>query len=130
MDVVLRIVVGLLLLAHGLVHLLYFVTNADDPKFPFTITSSWLVPEPARRPVATVLVAVTIVAFALLGLTVWGVPGLTAIWPSVAVVGAVASLATLIAFWDVQLLLGVAIDAAVVVVAVVRPGWTSWVSGG
>ncbi|WP_197711282.1 hypothetical protein [Cellulomonas sp. WB94] len=75
MDVVLRIVVGLLLLAHGLVHLLYFVTSADDPKFPFTITSSWLVPEPARRPVATVLVAVTIVAFALLGLAVWGCRG-------------------------------------------------------
>ena len=42
----------------------------------------------------------------------------------------VASLAMLIAFWDVQLLLGVAIDVAVVVVAVARPGWTSWVSGG
>jgi len=127
MDVVLRIVVGLLLLAHGLVHLLYFVTNADDVKFPFTITSSWLVPEPARRPVAIVLVAVTIAAFALLGLAVWGVPGLAAIWPLLAVVGSVASLAVLIAFWDTQLLLGVAIDAAVVVVAVVRPAWTSWI---
>ncbi|HEX5333214.1 MAG TPA: hypothetical protein VFW79_11280 [Cellulomonas sp.] len=129
MDVVLRIVVGLLLLAHGLVHLLYFVTSPDDPKFPFTITSSWLVPEPARRPVATVLVAVTIVAFALLGLTVWGVPGLLAIWPLLAVVGSVASLAVLIAFWDAQLLLGVAIDVAAIVIAVARPGWTSWISG-
>jgi hypothetical protein len=127
MDVVLRIVVGLLLLAHGLVHLLYVVTNADDAKFPFTITSSWLVPEPARRPVAIVLVAVTIAAFALLGLAVWGVPGLAAIWPLLAVVGSVASLGVLIAFWDTQLLLGVAIDVAVVVVAVVRPAWTSWI---
>jgi hypothetical protein len=127
MDVVLRIVVGLLLLAHGLVHLLYFVTNADDARFPFTITSSWLVPEHARRPVAIVLVAVTIAAFALLGLAVWGVPGLAAIWPLLAVVGSVASLAVLIAFWDTPLLLGVAIDAAVVVVAVVRPAWTSWI---
>jgi hypothetical protein len=130
MDVVLRIVVGLLLLAHGLVHLLYFVTNADDPRFPFTITSSWLVPEPARRPVAIVLVSVTIAAFALLGLAVWGVPGPATIWPLLAVVGSVASLAVLIAFWDAQLLLGVAIDVAMVVVAVVRPGWTSWISVG
>ena len=127
MDVVLRIVVGLLLLAHGLVHLLYFVTNADDPRFPFTITSSWLVPESARRPVAIVLVSVTIATFALLGLAVWGVPGLATIWPLLAVVGSVASLAVLIAFWDTQLLLGVAIDVAVVVVAVVRPAWTSWI---
>jgi hypothetical protein len=76
MDVVLRTVVGLLLIAHGLAHLLCFVTNADDPRFPFTITSSWLVPEPARRPVAVVLVSATVAAFALLGLAVWGVPGL------------------------------------------------------
>ena len=101
MDVVLRIVVGLLLLAHGLVHLLYFVTNADDPRFPFTITSSWLVPESARRPVAIVLVSVTIATFALLGLAVWGVPGLATVQPLLAVV-----------------------------VAVVRPGWTSWISAG
>jgi hypothetical protein len=130
MDVLLRIAVGLLLLAHGLVHLLYLVTNTDDPRFPFTITSSWLVPEPARRPVAIVLVSVTIAAFALLGLAVWGVPGLAAIWPLLAVVGSVASLAVLIAFWDTQLLLDVAIDVAMIVVAVVRPGWTSWMSAG
>jgi hypothetical protein len=130
MDVLLRIAVGLLLLAHGLVHLLYLVTNTDDPRFPFTITSSWLVPESARRPVAIVFVSVTIAAFALLGLAVWGVPGLAAIWPLLAVVGSVASLAVLIAFWDTQLLLDVAIDVATIVVAVVRPGWTSWMSAG
>jgi len=103
------------------------VTSADDPKFPFTISSSWLLPEPARRPVAAVLVAVTIVAFALLGLAVWGVPGLAATWPLLSVVGSVASLAVLVAFWDMQLLLGVSIDVAVLAAAVVRPGWTSWV---
>jgi hypothetical protein len=129
MDVVLRIVVGLLLIAHGLVHLLYFVTNADDARFPFTIASSWLVPEPARRPVAVVLVSVTVAAFALLGLAVWGVPGLAAIWPLLAVGGSAASLALLIAFWDTQLLFGIAIDVALIVLAVMRPGWTAWVSG-
>jgi hypothetical protein len=129
-DVVLRIVVGLLLVAHGLVHLLYFVADAGDPRYPFTITRSWLVPEPARRPAAVVLVALTIAAFALLGIAVWGVAGLAAIWPLLAVVGSVASLALLIAFWDAQLLLGVAIDVAMVVVALVRPGWTSWIGHG
>ncbi|WP_277949576.1 hypothetical protein [Cellulomonas sp. WB94] len=41
-----------------------------------------------------------------------------------------ASLAVLIAFWDTQLLLGVAIDVAAVVAAVARPGWTSWINAG
>jgi hypothetical protein len=129
MDVVLRTVVGLLLIAHGLAHLLCFVTNADDPRFPFTITSSWLVPEPARRPVAVVLVSATVAAFALLGLAVWGVAGLAAIWPQLAVAGSAASLALLIAFWDTRLLFGIAIDVALIVLAVMRPGWTVWVSG-
>jgi hypothetical protein len=88
------------------------------------------VPEPARRPAAIVLVSVTIAAFALLGLAVWGVPGLAAIWPLLAVVGSVASLAVLIAFWDTQLLLGVAIDVAAVVVAIMRPEWASWIGAG
>ena len=47
-----RIVVGFLLLAHGLVHLLYVVPAGSDPKYPFTLARSWLLPEPTRRPVA------------------------------------------------------------------------------
>ncbi len=128
MATVLRIVAGVLLIAHGLVHLLYFVTN-EDPKWPFTIERSWLVPEAARRPVAIVLVAVTIVAFALLGLAVWGVPGVSAIWPVLAIVGASASLVTLVVFWNAQLVTGVAIDVALIVLALWRPGWTDRIGG-
>ena len=46
--VVIRIVVGVPLLAHGLVHLLYLARNVPE----FSVVSSWLVPDPARRPVA------------------------------------------------------------------------------
>ena len=124
MVVLLKVVIGVLLAAHGLVHLLYFVTNADDPKWPFTLDRSWLLPETARRPVAVVLVAVTILGFVLLGLAVAGVPGLGAIWPVLAVVAAVASLLTLLVFWNAQLVAGIAIDVAVLVLAFWRPEWT------
>ena len=119
-----RIVAGLLLIAHGLVHLLYVIPEADDEKYPFTIRESWLVPESVRRPAAIVLIATTILFFALLGLAVWGVPGLSGAWPALTIIAASSSLALLIAFWDVRLTIGVAIDVALIVVALTRPGWT------
>ena len=70
------------------------------------------------------LIALVVAGFALLGLAVWGVPGLTPIWPVLAIGAAVASLAALVLFWDLQLLWGVAIDLAVIVVALWRPAWT------
>ena len=123
MEVLVRIVLGVLLVAHGLVHLLWFVAN-DDPSWPFRLDRSWLLPDTSRKPVAVVLVALVVVAFALLGLAVWGVPGLASIWPALAVVGALASLAALVLFFDRQLLWGAAIDVALIGVALWRPGWT------
>lgn len=123
MTVLVRALVGVLLLAHGLVHLLYLVPEAEDPQYPFSLRSSWLVPESARRPVASVLLTLTVLAFALLALAVWGVPGLSTLWPVLAVVAAAVSSALLITFWDTRLLIGVAIDVVIVVLAVVRPEW-------
>ena len=122
METLVRIVLGVLLVAHGLVHLLWFAPN-QDPAWPFRLDRSWLLPEEARRPVAVILVALVVVGFALLGLAVWGAPGLVSIWPGLAIGAAVASLTALVLFWDRQLLLGVAIDVALVVVALWRPGW-------
>ena len=74
--IMLRGLVGLLLVAHGLVHLLYLA--ADVPEF--SLDTSWLVPRAWRRPVALTLMGATVVGFALLGLAVWGVPGLRDVW--------------------------------------------------
>lgn len=123
MEVLVRTVLGVLLVAHGLVHLLWFAPS-DDPAWPFRLDRSWLVSEPTRKPVAVVLVALVVAGFALLGLAVWGVPGLTSIWPVLAVVPALASLAALMLFFDRQLLLGVAIDVAIIGVALWHPAWT------
>ncbi|WP_107772098.1 hypothetical protein [Nocardioides sediminis] len=123
MEIMVRIVLGLVLVAHGLVHLLWFAPN-DDPAWPFRVDRSWVVPEAIRRPVAVVLIAAVVAGFALLGLAVWGVPGLASTWPALAVGAALVSLATLVLFFDRQLLVGVAIDVLLIVIALWRPGWT------
>jgi hypothetical protein len=125
MSTLIRVVAGVLLVAHGLVHLLYLVPAPADKSFPFTLDESWLVPENARRPVAVALIAATIVSFALLGLAVWGVPVLAGAWPGIAVAAAATSLALLIAFWDAQLTFGVVLDLAIIAIALTRPDWTS-----
>jgi len=123
MAVLIRIAVGLLLIAHGLVRLLYLVPKKDDPSFPFTLKESWLVPEAVRRPGGLVLLAATVAAFVLLGLAVWGVPGLSGAWPVIAIVAAALSLTLLVAFWNSHLFAGIGIDVALIALAVTRPEW-------
>lgn len=125
MDTLLRIVVGFLLIAHGLVHLLYLVDDVQE----FSLENSWLFPESASRPVALVLMWSTIAAFTLLGLAVWGVPGLTSIWPALAIIGSALSLLLLVTFWSWSLVFGVLINLAVIAIAVIRPEWTDRLGG-
>jgi hypothetical protein len=121
-----RVVVGLLLLAHGLVHLLYLAPDVPE----FSLDSTWL-PGGARRTAAYVLMAATVVAFALVALAVWQVPGLNAAWPVLVVVAAALSLLLLVLYWSRQLVLGIVIDVLLIVAAVVRPGWVQrFVTGG
>lgn len=116
-EVAVRAVVGILLIAHGLVHLLYISPDATDPKYPFTLRRSWVVPEGSRRPVAAALMAGTVAGFVLLALAIWGVPGLSDAWRVIAVIASGLSLVLLIAFWDLRLSFGILIDVAVVAYA-------------
>lgn len=125
MDTLLRIVVGILLIAHGLVHLLYLTDDVPE----FSLESSWLFPESVSRSLALILMWATIAAFALLGLAVWGVPGLTSIWPALAIIGAALSLLLLVAFWSWSLVFGVLINVAIIAIAVIRPEWTDRLGG-
>ena len=125
MIVVIRVVTGVLLLAHGLVHLLYLAQDVPE----FSIQDSWLVPESARRPVALALIAATIAAFAVLALAVWGMPGLSAAWPILAIIASTFSLVLLVAFWDTRVMLGVIIDIALITLAVTQPSWTQHIAG-
>ena len=117
--VLVGIAAGVLLVAHGLVHLLYLVDDAPE----FSLDRSWLVPDTARHSLARGLIAATTVAFATLALAVWGVPGLSAVWPALTVVACLLSMVLLILFWNPWLVFGVAIDIALLAVAVTRPDW-------
>jgi hypothetical protein len=113
--VAVRIVAGILLLAHGLVHLLYLAPDVSE----FSTQRSWLVPEAARQPVALALISATVAASAALALAVWGVPGLAAAWPVLAVLAGALSLVLLVAYWDTWLTAGLAIDCALITLGVV-----------
>jgi hypothetical protein len=124
--IVVRVVAGVLLLAHGLVHLLYLAPDVPE----FSIGRSWLLPGPARRPVALMLMAATVAGFALVALAVWGVPGLlSAAWPALTIVACLLSMALLAVFWDTVLVIGIVIDVALVVIAVTRPAWADRLVG-
>lgn len=121
----LRIVGGGLLIAHGFVHLLYVADDVGE----FTLEDSWLIPEAWQRSIGITLMWATVVAFGLLGLAVWGVPGLVSIWPMVAVVASLLSLVLMVAFWSWSLVFGVLIDVVVMGVAVFQPDWTERLHG-
>jgi sterol desaturase/sphingolipid hydroxylase (fatty acid hydroxylase superfamily) len=91
-----RVVLGVLLLAHGLVHLLFLAPDVPV----FSLKHSWLVPASIRTQVAYALLVATIGAFALLALAVWGVPGLSAAWPVLALVAAALSTVLLVLFLE------------------------------
>ena len=125
MLILVLIVVGVLLLAHALVHLLYLARDVPE----FTLDHSWLVPDAARRPVGLVLMVATVVTFTLVALAVWGVPGLSAVWPVLTVAAGVLSAVLLVLFWSTNLVVGLVIDAALVVIAVLRPDWADRIVG-
>lgn len=125
MATLLRIVIGVLVIAHGLVHLLYLTDDVPE----FSLEDSWLIPEASNRSIGVVLMWATAAVFVLLGLAVWGVPGLASIWPGVAIVGSLLSLALLIAFWSWSLIFGVLIDVGLIAVALIRPEWTDRIGG-
>lgn len=119
MLVVARVLAGVLILAHGLVHLLYLAPDVSE----FSFDRSWLVGEDARRLLGLGLMAVTVVAFGVLALAVWGVPWLSAHWPALTLLAGLASAMLLIAFWHSHLAFGLALDLALIVIAATRPHW-------
>ncbi len=124
MAVVLRIVAGGLLIAHGLVHLLYLADDVDVFTF-----DSWVVPDARSRTFGLVLMWATVAAFALVGLAVWRFPGLSTAWPTLTDVASLASLALLGLYFDLQLLFGMALDVALISIVVSRPEWTDRIAG-
>lgn len=125
-----NVLLAAFLAAHGLIHVSYLAPapprTAGGPEWPFEVTHSWLVTSlgldvAAVRPLATVLVVVTIAA--LLGAAAVTLGWLlSSLWLPLLVVGTVASLVTLCLFFHPWLVVGIAIDL-VLLWATLVAGW-------
>jgi len=129
----LKIGLGIFLIAHGLVHSILAVApnpgdaDAKPGAFFTAVERSWLLPQlgldaTAIRWIGIILVAAATTGFVLAGLGVLGVPGLSAIWRTAAVVSSCVSLLLLILFWHPWLIIGVLIDIAVLITLL----WAKW----
>jgi hypothetical protein len=129
----LKIIIGLFFIAHGLVHAgLAAATNPNDPEskpgaFFTSPQRSWLLPKVGLGPatiqwIGIILVALATLGFVLSGLGVFGVPGLSEIWRTVAVVSAVVSLLLLVLFWHPWQIVGVLLDMGILVALL----WVKW----
>ena len=87
------VVAGLLLLAHGLVHMLYLAPDMRE----FSTGRSRPASGPMPPSGALALMAATVAAFLVAALAVWGVPRLSGAWPALTVVACVLSVALLVA---------------------------------
>ena len=128
-------VLAAVIVGHGLVHALYLVPPPDapagshGPRWPFDLGRSWLVAlAGARRGrrLAVLLVVVIVAASILAAVATVGVLPV-GWWSALVVLTAVASLVLLVLAFEPQLILGIAIDAVLIVVAV-SGAWTPPVS--
>lgn len=115
-----RIVFGLFLLAHGLIHASYLSPapppNPGAPEWPFSMARSWLVTGvgvdvAVVRTMGTLLVIIVVIGFALSGLAWLGVVVPAEWWPGLVIGSAFASVVLLVAFFHPWIVLGFVIDA-------------------
>ncbi len=131
----LKILFAIFLIAHGLVHAGLAaapIPNDPDAKpgaFFTAMDRSWLLSRfglsaSTVQWIGIILVALATLGFVLAGLGGLDVPGLDAIWQTVAVVSASISLLLLILFWHTWLAAGVLIDIGILVLLL----WVKWPS--
>jgi hypothetical protein len=128
-----RWLLAALLIGHGIVHVFFAVpapSGADGgAAWPFDMSQSWAVTRAGLelglvRVIGMVLIAITVGAFALAALATVGIIVPSGWWQPTIALGAIASAAMLILFFDPQLVLGLGMDAVLLWVVATR----AWVS--
>jgi hypothetical protein len=118
--VLVKLLLAVFLFAHGAIHLTYLSprppATASGPSWPFALDRSWALSplgvEPrVLRVIGIALAVVTLAAFTLAAASALGVVP-QALWTSAVALGAAASLGLLVIFFHPWLILGVAIDLA------------------
>ena len=103
----LKTAIAIFIIAHGLVHsILAAAPNPADPNanpgaFFTAIDRSWLLPKLGLHAsiihwIGIVLVVMSTLGFVLAGLGIFGVPGVSVIWRTVAIISAMVSLLLLV----------------------------------
>lgn len=124
-----RLIFGSFLIAHGLIHIMWFIPEPDNPggpPWPFGLEDSWLlnavgVPGGLVRGLSITLAILSVVGFVAAGLGVLGVPGLASLWSVLTVIAAVVSLVLVLLFWHLYFIVGLALDIAFLATTV--GGW-------
>jgi hypothetical protein len=128
-----RWLLAALLIGHGVVHLLFAVpapaATDGGAAWPFDMSQSWAVTRAGldlglARVIGVVLIAITVGAFVLAALATVGIVVPSGWWQPTIALGAIASAATLVLFFDPQLVLGLGMDAVLLWVVATR----AWVS--
>jgi hypothetical protein len=136
----LRIILSLFLIAHGLIHMSLATVpipkpgavrtpfwpawwrEATDPAWPASrlgLNPEWV------RTTDWILWLVITVVYALAGLGLLGVPGLSSIWQPLAVTASIVSLFLLVFYWHPWLVMGLLLDLGLILGA--YGGWlTRW----
>jgi hypothetical protein len=107
-----KVLFGLFLIAHGLIHGSYLTPKPEDPAYPFSFAQSWFsqLVGSVARPVGLVLTITAIIFLVTAGLGFLGISGLAVIWKILLGIGVISSLLVLVLFWHPWLALGIVID--------------------
>lgn len=111
-----RTVVGLLLIAHGLVHLMYLMPRPeDDQSYPFVPETRWSAKLVGLGPSTAKMIAVSLAVAVAVVLLVSGIALFADadIWKAAAATGSLLSLALLLLFFHPWLTIGIAVDVAI-----------------
>jgi hypothetical protein len=127
----LRTILGIFMIGHGIAHA--GLASVPDPSESDSTPGAFFTKKGRSRlsqyldldPIfvqrtGIVLAAISIVGFILVGMGILGVPGLEMIWQGLALISAVVPLILLILFWHPWIILGVVIDAGLVLLAVLN----------
>ena len=118
------------LIGHGIVHLMFAIspaTTAGGPEWPFDMAKSWAVTGAGLdlqvvRTVGVALIVIVAGGFALAALSTVGLVVPAGWWQAAVAASATMSIVVLVVFFNPQLVLGIGIDA-VLLLAVAAKAW-------
>ena len=113
----LRVVLIVFLIAHGLIHIAIWAPKYDPAKAPFDAAHSWLIGD--QRALAKVLAFAAAAILVLAGVALWADAGW---WRPTAIVGLGVSTALLLVYFSRWYLFIIAVNLALII----SIGWMDW----